>query len=71
MTVELDGTAVLVSTVEAGPVVLACESPLPKGRAAKIRIASSATVNHHAMGISGDLREMGPRIDEIVFDHDT
>jgi hypothetical protein len=34
-----------------------------------VRIVSTATVNHQEMGISGDVRDVGARVDEIVFDH--
>lgn len=69
LSAEIDGT--LVSTVPTSPgeVILHCNMHVARGRSAKVRITSSATVNHHALGISGDLRDIGARIDEIVFEH--
>jgi ABC-type polysaccharide/polyol phosphate transport system ATPase subunit len=69
VSIEVDGA--LVASVPAGPgeIVLRCDRHLAKGTLANVRIASSATVNHHALGISGDLRDVGARIDEIVFEH--
>jgi ABC-type polysaccharide/polyol phosphate transport system ATPase subunit len=69
VTIELDGIAVASTAVSPGSIALRCKANVPKGTPAQIRIASSATVNHHALGLSGDLRDLGPRIDEIVFDH--
>jgi ABC-type polysaccharide/polyol phosphate transport system ATPase subunit len=68
VSVEIDGSVVAIGSAPAGEILLRCDAPLVKGRVSKIRIVSSATVNHHAMGISGDLRDVGARVDEIVFD---
>jgi ABC-type polysaccharide/polyol phosphate transport system ATPase subunit len=67
--VEVDGVVVASASAAAGEIVLRCDRELAKGRPARVRVTSTATVNHHALGISGDLRDVGPRIDEIVFEH--
>jgi ABC-type polysaccharide/polyol phosphate transport system ATPase subunit len=67
--VELDGSVVASVDAVPGEIVLRCAAPLGKGQTRNVRIVSSATVNHHALGISGDLRDVGARVDEIVFDH--
>jgi ABC-type polysaccharide/polyol phosphate transport system ATPase subunit len=69
LSAELDG--VVLARVQAPPGVLTlhCDTHIPKGRGAKLRIKSSLTVNHRSMGISADVRDLGARIDEIVFDH--
>jgi hypothetical protein len=66
---EVDGTVVGSVSAAAGTVTMRCDMHVPKGRATSMRISSSSTVNHHAMGLSSDVRDLGARIDEIVFDH--
>jgi lipopolysaccharide transport system ATP-binding protein len=67
--VEADGKVVATAAATPGEVVLRCSTVAAAGSTVRIRVTSSATVNHHALGISGDLRDVGPRVDEIVFDH--
>jgi ABC-type polysaccharide/polyol phosphate transport system ATPase subunit len=66
--VDLDGTRVISAPAAPGEIVMRCDAPIAKGKAAKVRVSSSETVNFHAIGISADRRDVGPRIDEIVFD---
>lgn len=66
---EVDGAIVSTAPATPGEVLLRCEMQLARGRATTLRVRSSPTVNHHALGISGDRRDIGARIDEIVFDH--
>jgi ABC-type polysaccharide/polyol phosphate transport system ATPase subunit len=68
--IELDGRPVASAPASLAAIVVRCNAPIPKGRSASVRIASSATVNHHALGIGDDQRDLGPRIDEIVFEHE-
>jgi ABC-type polysaccharide/polyol phosphate transport system ATPase subunit len=67
--VEVDGSVVSSAPAAPGRVVLRCDVPIPAGKRASVRVRSSATVNHSVLGISDDLRNIGPRVDEIVFDH--
>lgn len=67
--IELNGRSVATAPASLAAIVVRCNAPIAKGRAATVRIASSVTVNHHALGISDDQRDLGPRIDEIVFEH--
>ena len=67
--VEVDGNVVTSAPTAGGRVVLHCDKRIPKGKFTKVRITSSATVNHRDLGISGDLRDVGARIDEILFNH--
>lgn len=69
LSAEVDGQLVTSATTAPGVLTLRCDAHVPKGRPATVRITSSSTVNHHAMGISADVRDLGARIDEIVFDH--
>ncbi len=69
VSIDVDGARVTSVAAAPGEIVLQCERQLAKGTPAKVRIATSATVNHHALGISGDLRDVGARVDEIVFEH--
>lgn len=66
---EVDGTIVASSPTAPGEVILRCDLRVPRGRTTKVRISSSETVNHHALGISSDQRNIGARIDEIIFEH--
>jgi ABC-type polysaccharide/polyol phosphate transport system ATPase subunit len=68
VSVEIDGALAATADAPVGEILLHCDVPLVKRRVSKIRISSSTTVNHHALGISGDVRDVGARIDEIVFD---
>jgi hypothetical protein len=65
---EVDGTVVSSADARPGAIALRCEIPIAAGGSARVRILSSATVNHGEMGISGDLRDIGARVDEITFD---
>ncbi|HVA32741.1 MAG TPA: ATP-binding cassette domain-containing protein [Candidatus Baltobacteraceae bacterium] len=67
--VHVDGTPVATAPAASTELVLHCDVPLAAGAKVTIRVLSSSTVNHHALGISGDLRDVGPRVDEIVFEH--
>lgn len=67
--VEVNGNVVSRTPASAGKIRLHCNKAIPRGQPTKVRIVSSATVNHHEMGISGDVRDVGVRVDEIVFDH--
>lgn len=69
ITAEVDGVAVTRAQMSPGEVVLRCDVPVARGKATKVRIACSATVNLNALGLSGDVRDLGARIDEIVFTH--
>lgn len=69
LSAEVDGAVLSSAITTPGVLTLRCEKHVPKGRAARVRIFSSSTVNHRAMGISSDVRDLGPRIDEIVFEH--
>ncbi len=69
LSAEVDGKLVTSAPVLPGEMLLRCDMHVAGGRSAKMRIVSSPTVNHHTMGISGDVRDIGARIDEIVFDH--
>lgn len=66
---EIDGTLVSSTPATPGEIMLRCDMHVARGRSAKVRILSSSTVNHRALGISGDVRDIGPRIDQIVFEH--
>ncbi len=71
MELAIDGVPVETAPVSGGAeVVMQCDVALERGKAATIRVVSSATVNHSALGFSDDLRDFGVRVDEIVFDHD-
>jgi ABC-type polysaccharide/polyol phosphate transport system ATPase subunit len=67
--VEVNGNVVCRTPASAGKITLRCNKTIPRGQATKVRIVSTATVNHQEMGISGDVRDVGARVDEIVFDH--
>jgi len=67
--VEVDGKVVTRVPASAGKIALRCDKRIPRGQSTHVRITSSNTVNHNDMGISGDVRDVGARIDEIVFDH--
>lgn len=67
--VEVDGNVVSRAPASPGKITLRCNKAIPRGQVTKVRIVSSATVNHNEMGISGDVRDVGVRVDEIVFDH--
>ncbi len=67
--VEVDGKVVARVPASAGKITLRCDRRIAKGQSTTMRITSSATVNHSDLGISGDIRDVGPRIDEIVFEH--
>jgi ABC-type polysaccharide/polyol phosphate transport system ATPase subunit len=67
--VEVDETLVAAATATAGEIVIRCDVRVAKGTAAKVRIVSE-TVNHQTLGLSDDVRDIGLRVDEIVFDHD-
>ncbi len=69
VTVEVDGKVAAWAAASAGKIALRCDRRLAKGQSTNVRVTSSATVNHSDLGISGDVRDVGPRIDEIVFDH--
>ncbi|MHB1872367.1 MAG: ABC transporter ATP-binding protein [Steroidobacteraceae bacterium] len=69
LSAEIDGRLVASAGITPGEMLLRCEMHVAGGRSAKMRITSSPTVNHRTMGISGDVRDIGARIDEIVFDH--
>ena len=67
--VEVDGARVTASPAAPGEMVLRCDRPLRRDRPVRVRIVSS-TVNHSALGISSDERDIGARIDEILFEHE-
>ena len=66
--VEVNGALVAHAPASAGKIALRCDKRIPRGQSTNMRI-TSATVNHNDLGISGDVRDVGARIDEIVFDH--
>lgn len=68
--VEVNGSVVATASMSTGILKVRCDTPLRKGDETGIRIRSSSTVNHSTLGFSGDLRDVGPRIDEIVFEHE-
>ena len=66
--VEVDGAVVTRAPASAGKIALRCDKRIARGENTRMRI-TSATVNHNDLGISGDVRDVGPRIDEIIFEH--
>lgn len=68
VTVEVNGTVLTRAPAAAGKIALRCDKRIARGDATRMRITSE-TVNHSNLGISGDVRDVGPRIDEIVFEH--
>jgi ABC-type polysaccharide/polyol phosphate transport system ATPase subunit len=66
--VEVNGAVVAHAPALAGKIALRCDKRIPQGQPTNVRI-TSATVNHNDLGISGDVRDVGARIDEIVFEH--
>lgn len=68
VSVEVNGSVVAHAPASAGKIMLRCDKRVPRGQVTHVRIASP-TVNHKDLGISGDVRDVGPRIDEIIFDH--
>lgn len=66
---EIDGSVISSAPSVPGEVLLRCERFIKRGEQTTIRIKSSATVNPQAAGLSGDTRDLGARIDEIVFEH--
>jgi lipopolysaccharide transport system ATP-binding protein len=69
LSVEVDGVLVASAAAIPGELVLHCAQPLVRGRTASLRISSSFTVNPNALGINSDQRDLGARVDEIVFEH--
>ena len=69
VTVEVDGNVVTQAPAVPGKINLRCIKRVARGQSANVRIGTSATVNHSDLGISGDVRDVGVRLDEIVFDH--
>ena len=69
VTLEVDGAPVAVAVAAPEGIELRCDRRLREGTPVRMRIVSSSTVNHHALGLSGDLRDVGVRLDEIVFEH--
>lgn len=69
VSVEVNGSVVSRAPATAGKITLRCDKRIPRGQSAHVRITSSATVNHNDLGISGDVRDVGARLDEIIFDH--
>jgi ABC-type polysaccharide/polyol phosphate transport system ATPase subunit len=69
VSVEVDGAVVASAPATPGELVLRCDRFIAKGVATNVRIVSSATINPSALGINGDLRDVGARLDEIVFEH--
>jgi ABC-type polysaccharide/polyol phosphate transport system ATPase subunit len=70
-TVEVDDTPIVRFTGSAGDLTARCEMSVPEHKVATMRIRSSTTVNHEKMGLSGDVRDLALRVDEVVFDHDS
>ena len=69
LSVEVDGALVASAAAVPGEVVVQCTRPLARGKTAKLRIVSSATVSPYELGINSDQRHVGARVDEIVFEH--
>lgn len=66
--VEVNGAVAARAPASAGKIMLRCDKRITRAQTARVRI-TSPTVNHNNLGISGDVRDVGVRIDEIVFDH--
>jgi ABC-type polysaccharide/polyol phosphate transport system ATPase subunit len=66
---EIDGEVIQTVPASPGEVRMRCSLDIPQGQSVRMRIASSQTVNHKLLGISGDVRDLGARIDEIIFEH--
>lgn len=66
---ELDGILLASTDAVPGPIELQCAMPIPKGQTARLRIVASATVNLAALGVSSDVRDLGLRVDAIIFHH--
>jgi ABC-type polysaccharide/polyol phosphate transport system ATPase subunit len=69
VSISVDGIPLASAAIPSGETVLRCEGRIARGKSATVRITSSATVNHHDLGISDDVRDVGVRIDEIEFEH--
>lgn len=70
LSAEVDGNfAGSIPVASGAALALRCDAHVPAGRPATVRITSSTTINPRALGLSGDVRDIGARIDEIIFDH--
>jgi ABC-type polysaccharide/polyol phosphate transport system ATPase subunit len=69
LTVEADGADVARVDAVPGALLVRCARPLAAGKTVSLRIVSSAIVSPHALGINSDQRNLGARVDEIVFEH--